>query len=247
MNTHEHYEELAVGHALNALEPEDEVTFLAHLPGCAACERAVAEHTETLGHLAYATASSEPPAAVLDGIRAGIAASGRAGEFPAPVVSLAEHRSRTVKLTTALVGVAASVVLVAALVLSNLTLQNRNDDLEAQDVAFQGAVKGLLVEGAQRVELTGDGEAVAVVHGNEVELVLSGVKENTKDDVYVLWQQTAAGITAAGAFHVTSDGLTVVDKGLTVADQVQRLMVTLEKGTKAPRTAAGPLVFDSKA
>jgi len=50
-DTHALYDQLAVGHALSALEPEDEQAFLAHLPGCAACERALAEHTETLAHL----------------------------------------------------------------------------------------------------------------------------------------------------------------------------------------------------
>ena len=46
--SHERFEELAVGHALAALEPEDEQTFLLHLRGCAACERAVAANSETL-------------------------------------------------------------------------------------------------------------------------------------------------------------------------------------------------------
>ena len=61
MNAHDRFDELAVGHALSALEPEDEVVFLAHLPGCASCERALADHRETLGHLAYAAADEEPP------------------------------------------------------------------------------------------------------------------------------------------------------------------------------------------
>ena len=37
---HERFEELAAGHALGALEPEDEQAFLAHVPACARCERA---------------------------------------------------------------------------------------------------------------------------------------------------------------------------------------------------------------
>ena len=154
MNVHDKYAELAVGHALNALEPEDEVTLLEHLPGCAACAGAVAEHRETLGHLSYAVASEEPPPSLLEGIRAGVAASGRAGAFPPPV-SLAARRVRTVPLTTALIGVAASVVLVAALALANLTLSSRNADLRRQDAAFQRTVSGLLTKGAQRFELTG--------------------------------------------------------------------------------------------
>ena len=251
MNAHEHFDELAVGHALNALEPADEMAFLAHLPGCAACERAVAEHNETLGHLAYATAAQEPPPALLEGIRAGVAASGRAGAFPAPAVaSLADRRNRTVKLTTALVGVAASFVLVAALVLANVALRSNNNDLKRQDVAFQRTVSSLLTHGAKRVELSGKGDAVAVVHGGQVDLVLSGVKANdVSREVYVLWQQDAHGITAAGTFDVTSKGLTVINKGLSVtqAGDLKALMVTREAGRVAPKSAAGELVFAGNA
>lgn len=248
MNTdrmHARYEELAVGHALNALEPEDEVAFLAHLPGCAACARALAEHQETLGHLAHAVSSDEPPATLLEGIRAGVRASGRSGSFPPPV-SLAEaRRKRTVTLTTALVGVAASVVLVLALALSNVTLLHRNSDLKRQDLAFSRTVDGLLTKGAQRVELTGQGTAVAVVHGGQVDLVLSGVPANGPRSTYVLWQQNAHGITAAGAFDVRSTGLTVINHGLRVDTDspLTALMVTREQGHVPPPTAAGPLVF----
>jgi len=54
---HELYAELAVGHALSSLEPADEQVFLAHLPGCARCERDLVAHRETAAHLAYAAAA----------------------------------------------------------------------------------------------------------------------------------------------------------------------------------------------
>jgi hypothetical protein len=34
---HQRYDELAVGWALHALEPEDEAAFARHLSGCARC------------------------------------------------------------------------------------------------------------------------------------------------------------------------------------------------------------------
>lgn len=245
MNAHDMYDELAVGHALNALEPEDEMLFLAHLPGCAACARALIQHQETLGHLAYATADEEPPAALLDGIRAGVAASDRAGAFPAPVVDLASRRrARTVKLTTALVGVAASVVLVAALLIANLSLSSRNSDLKTKESAFARTVNGLLTPGAQRVELTGSGNAVAVVHGGQVDLVLADVPETDAKSVYVLWQQSTSGtVKAAGVFDVSHDGLTVVSKGLHVDGDTKTLMVSREQGKTAPAAPKGGVVF----
>ncbi|MCU1602301.1 MAG: putative transrane anti-sigma factor [Frankiales bacterium] len=244
MNAHDKYDELAVGHALNALEPAEESEFLAHLPGCAACARVIGEHQETLGHLSYAVESVEPPAALLEGIRSGVAESGRAGAFPAPVSLAERRRSRTVKLTTALVGVAASVVLVAALLLANLSLSSRNSDLRQQDAAFQRTVNGLLIPGAQRVELKGDGTAVAVVHNGSVDLVLSGVKKTDAHSVYVLWQQDTSGaVRAAGTFDVASDGLTVVNKGLHVGNGITTLMVSREQGKVAPSKPLGGVVF----
>ena len=95
---HDRFEELAVGHALAALEPDDEQAFLAHLRGCAACERNVAAHTETLSHLAYAAGPVELPDSLLSGIRAGVRASGRPMASPAAALerpaTLDEARAR---------------------------------------------------------------------------------------------------------------------------------------------------------
>lgn len=73
---HEAYEELVVGYALSALEPEEEQEFLRHLGGCARCEQSLARHRQTLAHLAYAVEPATPPPALLEGIRQRIAAEG---------------------------------------------------------------------------------------------------------------------------------------------------------------------------
>ena len=247
MNAHDRYDELAVGHALDALEPSDEAEFLAHLPTCAACQTAVSAHRDTLGHFAYAVESVDPPASVLEGIRAGIGASA----FPAPVASLADRRSRTVKMRTAMVGVAASVVLVAALAIGLVSATTRNSELKQRDLAFSRAVSSLLTTGAQRVELSpaaGPGKVVAVVHGGQVDLVMSGVPRNANDSTYVLWQQAAGQVSAAGVFDVRSTDLTVVSTGLHVADaDLQQLMITRESGRTAPPSARGAVLYTGTA
>ena len=81
-DSHTRYEELAAGMALHSLEPEDEQEFLAHLSGCELCERDLLEHEAALAHLAYAADSIEPPPSLLEGIRAGVRASGRAVSVP---------------------------------------------------------------------------------------------------------------------------------------------------------------------
>ncbi len=256
--SHELYEELAVGHALSALEPEDEQSFLAHLPSCAACEQALVEHTQTLGHLAYGVEQASPPESVLSGILAGVHASGRAGEFPAPAVAepavasldqaRERRRARTVRATTALLGAAASLVLVVALVFVNRGLQSENRTIQASDAALQTAVGSLVHTGSAAVDLSGDKgqKAVAVMDGARMSLVVDGLPVNDRENsTYVLWQRSRSGVVlAVGTFDVTGDGVSVV-KGLQLngePSEVTRLIVTREAGRVAPQAAAGASV-----
>ena len=62
---HEVFDELAVGWALHALEPEDEAVFVTHLPRCSRCAGTVAETAEVMGALG----SDLPPAEPSDGLR----------------------------------------------------------------------------------------------------------------------------------------------------------------------------------
>ncbi|TFV59072.1 anti-sigma factor [Geodermatophilus sp. DF01-2] len=78
---HESFDELAVGWALHALEPEDESLFAAHLPTCPRCRRTVAETAEVMG----AMASDLPPAAPPDRLRGRLrAAVEDVGQVPPP-------------------------------------------------------------------------------------------------------------------------------------------------------------------
>jgi anti-sigma factor RsiW len=254
--SHEVYEQLAAGHALSALEPQDEQAFLSHLPGCAACEHALAEHTETLAHLAYDAAAQAPPASVLDGIRAGVAQSGRAGTFPEPApapVSLdaaptRRRRDKTVRWTTAVVGVAAAVVMVAALVFVNhgLTSQQHQDQLAA--AKLRTTVSSLLVPGARKIDLVGDngGKGAVVVNGQTVSLVMAGVPVNdTTNSIYVLWEKSTFGaVRAVGTFDVGSKELSVINN-LHLAqgsNTIKTFMVTREKGRTAPPMSTQPAV-----
>jgi anti-sigma-K factor RskA len=57
---HQTFDELAVGWAIHALEPEDEAAFTAHLAGCSRCARTVAETHETMAALALELPPAEP-------------------------------------------------------------------------------------------------------------------------------------------------------------------------------------------
>jgi anti-sigma-K factor RskA len=57
---HEVFDELAVGWALHALEPEDEAFFAHHLPDCPRCAQTVTETEEVMAALATDLPSAEP-------------------------------------------------------------------------------------------------------------------------------------------------------------------------------------------
>ena len=242
---HARFEELAAGHALSALEPGDEQAFLAHLPSCAACERAVAEHRETASHLAYAADPVALPDALLDRIRADVQASGRAmAPQPSPPLApptdldAARARRRTPS-SAAWLSVAAAAALVLSLGVWNVALRQDQSQLEQRAERLTAAVRTLEV--GTRVPLVDDSGrpvAIAVMHdARTMSLVIDGLAPNDRaDSVYVLWQTGATGSRAVAAFDVRGDGVDVV-RDLSLVTSLQgwtALAVTHEPGRTAP-------------
>ena len=249
---HASYEELAVGYALSALEPDDEQQFVDHLRGCAVCARALAEHTETLAHLAYAADAETPPPSLLEGIRAGVAASGRAGAFPAPLTldAAREKRSRSTRLMTATLAAAAALVLVVSLGFVRGLMSDR-DNQQGVNQRLAKAVSALTAPGARLIELKGDGgHGTLILNGRQASLVMAGMPRNdTKDSIYVLWEQTTFGdVSAVGAFDVKADDIAVVNLQLRQSpDTVRAFMVTQEKGRVAPPRTTQPVLVAGEA
>ncbi len=69
---HEAFDELAVGWALHALEPEDEELFAAHLPTCPRCRQTVAETTDVMGALVGDLPPADPPERLRERLRAAV-------------------------------------------------------------------------------------------------------------------------------------------------------------------------------
>jgi anti-sigma factor RsiW len=250
---HTAFEELAVGHALHALEPEDDLRFRAHLSACAACERAVAEHAQTLSALAYAAPSAEPPPAVLEGIRAGLAT-------PAPVAGAdlasggddlaARRRRKTVAVPRAwlLTAAASATALVLGLGSWAAMLANQRDEQVARGDRLAQAVEAIERPDARTVQLA-DGEgrvkAVVIAHGSSMSLVLDGLDPNPADTLYVVWGQDASGdVRAVGTFDVRQSELDVQrDVPLAVPlDQLTTLMVTHEHSRTPPDATSQPVL-----
>lgn len=268
-DSHEHFEELAAGYALCSLEPEDEQIFLRHLGACARCERDLAVHTATLTHLAYAPDAASPSESLLESIRAGVLASGRAASFSAsdsggqiwrgaddrtaaPVVALdaARRRRDRARMSRAgtWTGVAAAAALVLGLGVWNTSLQQDRDQQDAWGDRMASAVRELRDTTTDTIPLSGaDGDvvAVALVRGSELSLVVDGLPVNDAASTYVLWGQSRYGdVRPVGAFDVTRAGVDVredmqVQAG--VAD-VTRFMVTRELGEQAPPIPGQPVL-----
>jgi anti-sigma-K factor RskA len=249
---HTSYEELAAGYALSALEPDDEQQFLDHLRACAVCARALAEHTETLAHLADAAAAEPPPPSVLEGIRAGIAASGRAGAFPAPLAldAARERRSRSTRLMAATLSAAAALALIFSAVFVRGLMTDR-DNQQSVNERITRAVAALTEPNARLIQLKGDGgHGTLILNGQKVSLVMAGMPRNdTSSSVYVLWEQSTFGdVAAVGAFDVKADDVAVVNLQLhQPADTVRAFMVTKENGRVAPPRATQPVLVAGEA
>jgi len=69
---HRDYDELAVGWALHALEPEDEAVFARHLPDCARCARTVAETSDVMAAMAGDLPRAEPSPELRSRLRAAV-------------------------------------------------------------------------------------------------------------------------------------------------------------------------------
>lgn len=255
---HERFEELAAGYALGALEPEDEGLFSTHVTACAACERAVDQHADTLAQLAYASPAAEPPAELLTAIRAGVQRSGREASFPQDELAAVRARRRR-RLPVAPTGIAAraGVAAAAALVLGlgawNVSLQRDVQEQGEWSGKLAQTVRALESPGTQSVPLASeDGRvlAVAVVQDDGMSLVVDGLLPNTGDTTYVLWGKSRFGdVRAVGAFDVGRPGLDVVhgmQLGQSVGE-VTSFMVTQEQGETPPPVTTQPVLVSGEA
>jgi hypothetical protein len=253
---HASFEELAGGYALHALEPDEEQVFLAHLTSCARCEQDVAEHEAMLAQLAYAPDAPEPPASLLEGIRAGVRSSGRASGLtlerdvaPTPLEQARGRRdARTLRRAGTWLGIAAAFALVVSLGYWNTALRQDRDERDAWSARMAAAVAALRDDDTEVVPLHGDaGEvvAVALLRGDEMSLVVDGLPASTSGTTYVLWGESTLGDKrAVGAFRV-GEQRPDVHQGMrlqTSISDVTKLMVTHEQGDRPPPIPTLPVL-----
>ena len=239
--SHARWDELAAGHALSALEPEDEQELLRHLRGCDLCERTLAGMRAVVGELAYAAEPADPPPAVLAAIREGIGAGDR------PLLVPASRPRRPVVSSRWLLTAAAGVVILA-LSLWNAVL--RTDSRRKDEViALRRQFEELLADPASsRVVLAGQGHGVAVVRGPRVMLLLQDLPVSEPGpDVYVLWARDRSGrLSAVNPFEIGNAGQpNLIPEMRLPGGEVVELVVSREPGPLPPAAPGAAVLSGS--
>lgn len=238
--SHDTWAALAVGHALNALEPEDEQSFLEHLSGCARCAGVLTDATAVMGQLAYAVEPVDPPPALLGRIRAGIADTAAPSR---PTLVPTQRRARPVLprlRSRAWLAVAAALVLIAGLTAWNVVLQVRDRSQERQ--IAQGALLSRCLHdvGCRTVELRAPNSdrprATALVRPGEVQLLATALPRNdTRAEIYVLWQGSdKAHLTALTSFDINRSGVTMIQSSGDANPTRGLVAVSREPGRTVP-------------
>ncbi|HVE62677.1 MAG TPA: anti-sigma factor [Mycobacteriales bacterium] len=260
MTEHIQWEELAVGHAFSALEPEDEQAFLTHLRGCGLCERTLAETDAVASHLAYAAEPADPPAALREAILDAVRESGRPVRFPAKVTPLRSSTrphlaaARTVRSpyrsALALAGVAAGLVAIVSVGVWNTNLR-ANIEVKNAAIARMEQVSEIAADPTTvRVPLTSGDVAggTAFVRGSTAVVLVRGLPANAPNSTYVLWyRDKQGGFHAVNTFDVReTDHVNIVDSALDrPIDQIASIAVSREPGRTAPATPSFALVQGS--
>ncbi|GAA2690553.1 MULTISPECIES: anti-sigma factor [Actinosynnema] len=243
-------EELAAGWALRALGPDEEVAFLAHLPGCARCARVVRETEEVAAVIGGAVEQHDPPprlrARLLAAVDAEPAVPTATPATPTtppapavpPVVPLRPRR-HWARLATA---AAAALVLLAgtaaAVRLSQLTDQVAEGDARAD--RYQRALSVAADPGASRTVLqsqSGDPKAVLLATAGDAAVVPLALTPNGQAEVYVVWGLTGEAPVPLATFDVPAQGGTpeLLPWNAEAAAH-DRYAISLEPGRTAPAT-----------
>ena len=256
MSAHDEWEALAAGHAFNALEPEDEHAFLAHLAGCDRCKRDLESYQGVGAGLAYGAEPAEPPAdlgrRILDA-----AAAERPATFPreAPVPLFRQPgRERragrkwepTFRLAT--VGTAAAFALVLALTGWNVMLRADNVTARASLAKRNAALRCLTAAGSARATLAAETapHGTACVGGGRAYVFVDRLAPNdTSSSVYVLWwQDEQEGLHAVAPFDVPDSGSGLFELPITAKPaDVRGLAISLEPGRGMPTTPTQRIAY----
>jgi anti-sigma-K factor RskA len=231
MSSHDEWDEIAAGHALGALEPDDEQRFVAHLATCDLCPAVLAETDAVMAALALGTEQVAPPPELKTRLMAAIhdASDGPPMAMVSSPDTLEVIRSRrrlsreTLATQWVRLAAAASVILLAVIAAGVWSLNGSSSPTTPRFVSLQQSDKADVAT----VELLGD----------QAWMIATAMPaNNSSDSVYVLWAVPAKGApVAVGKFDVEA-GHPVVQVGevRNTLASVSAFAVSKEPGRTVP-------------
>ena len=208
---HRAWDELAVGWAMHALEPEDETLFAAHLRTCDRCAQTVADTAEVMAALAGDLPQAEPSDALRDRLRAAVEETEqvRPAELPeAPVA-----RARVERPTPVPLGGASPYGNLRAPLPPRHTERRPSWRRVLPTALVAAAVAAVLALGAWNVVVTGDRDAARTTAA-EQSRVIDSLLQPGRAAIAPLTEngQTIATVVARdGQVQVLAEGLPVND------------------------------------
>ncbi len=185
MTDHAQWDELAAGHALDALEPDDEERFAAHLTGCDECATTLGDFTlvaAQLGSLAEGGPEAPPS---WQQVRAGIIGSS------AHVTDLGTARRRR---ATHLLAAAAVIVMLAGGGVAGWQLAGHGSGRGRASTVALASCRQLV--GCREIKLhtaSGASPAVVTVNADRATVVPLSLAAAPAGRIYVLWQMPRDG------------------------------------------------------
>ena len=179
--SHERWDELAAGFALDALEPAEEAELMAHLDDCDICRGALRDHEFVAAQLAALADDDAVAPPAWSTIRAGIVGAPPAADHD--VVSLTERRARRPRRLQILTAAAAAVIIAAGVVTAVSVTGGKS--------AREAAISTCRSESTCHVIELNRGSherAVVLVRGASMQLLPTHLAALTSDRVYALWQ-----------------------------------------------------------
>jgi anti-sigma-K factor RskA len=248
MSDHTEWDELAAGHALNALSPDEESSFTSHLETCERCQAAVDDHVfvaAQLGAIAMPDVQLEAPSwssirnAVVDAPQEAESPRNRMPASVADVVDLSDRRRRYATSRRMLAAAAAVVVIAGGGIVawraeSGTTTATCGSTTGCHTIALAGS------SGAKAVSLT--------VQGDVITMIPTGMKPAPAGHEYVLWQLPSDGRPiAVKVFTATgNDAVAKATTGVTYADTTA-FAVSEERSGPVPDKPTTPLLASGTA
>jgi len=245
-------EQQAVGWALHALEPDEELAVAAHILGCPICQAAVRDTEEVVAGLGAVSEPVEPPPSLRVSLMAAVAETPqvrREAEPPAEAARPSEPRRIEPvdrgRLPASWLSrrrlVAAALALVAVIAVGGVVVRNSQANPVPTTQTAAEVIDQLVPPGTRHAVLaTADGATVGavVLDRGQREVITVGMPSNPADHTYVLWGVGGQGAPVPlGTFDVNAPDAKIRSVGSGAdSDGFTAYAVSLERGRTAPAT-----------